>query len=81
MEHDGKNRKEPLDVQFGCCLINKKLLLKALDALPKGGRMDLLAENSDVMKQTAGKYIDDKGCVITGIKDENGTCIITVMRK
>ena len=71
---------EAVDIQFGCCLINKKLLLKVLDALPSGGTADVIAENSDVVKSTVGKYVKDKGCKIESIEDKNGTCIIRITR-
>ena len=41
---------EPLDVQLGCCLLNKRLLNKALDALPPGEVFKIIAENTKTMK-------------------------------
>ncbi len=72
--------KGPVDIQFGCCLINKKLLIKTLDALPSGEYVLVIAENSDAVKSTVNKYVKDKGCTITEINDQNGTSIITIRR-
>ncbi len=74
-------KSEPLDVQLGCCLLNKKLLIKALDALGEGEELEIIAENTDVMKEMIDKYVGSKGCVITGITAKNGTCLITISRK
>ncbi len=75
-----KKGKEPVDVQFGCCQLNKKLLLKALDALAPEEKLEILAENSDVVKEMVQKYAKDKGCTISDINDKNGTCIMTIRR-
>lgn len=74
-------KSEPLDVQLGCCLLNKKLLVKALDALPQGEELEIIAENTDVMKEMVGMYVRSRGCAITGIQDRNGTCLVTIRRK
>lgn len=71
---------EPLDVQLGCCLLNKKLLNKALDALQNGNSVEVLAENSEDMKAHVRKYVEAKGCVIAGVDDRNGTSVITIRR-
>ncbi|MBI5101670.1 MAG: hypothetical protein HZB33_07555 [Nitrospirae bacterium] len=71
---------EVIDVQFGCCQLNKKLLLKSLDSLAPGGEIGILAENSDVMKEMVRKYAREKGCVITGISDQNGTSLIKLKK-
>ena len=70
-----------IDIQFGCCLINKKLLIKSLSALAEGADLNLMAENSDSLKSTARKYIEGNGCKIVSIEDKNGTCIIKVRRE
>jgi len=75
-----KKGKGPIDIQLGCCQINKKLLMKALDALSSGEYLDVIAENSDVVKSVVDKYVKDKNCIITDINNENGTCIITIRR-
>jgi TusA-related sulfurtransferase len=82
IESSAAQRKgdEPLDIQFGCCQINKKLLNRALDDLKSGASIDIIAENADVVKLMARKYIEVKGCTITAITDINGTCIISVKR-
>jgi TusA-related sulfurtransferase len=70
----------PVDVQFGCCQLNKKLLNKTLDSLKEGGHLEIIAENTETMHAIVKKYVEAKGCTITGIKDENGTCLIKIMR-
>lgn len=70
-----------IDIQFGCCLINKKLLIKSLGALTEGADLNLLAENSDSVKSTARKYIEDNGCKIVSIEDKNGTSIIRARKE
>ncbi len=76
-----KKENGPVDVQFGCCQLNKKLLIKTLDALPTGAYLEIIAENSDVMKEMVKKYVEDRGCIITGVDDKNGTCLITIRRQ
>lgn len=76
-----RDKSKPIDVQLGCCLLNKKLLVKALDALQDGEQMEIIAENIETMKSLVNKYVENRGCVITGINDENGTCLITVRRQ
>ncbi|MCL4476327.1 MAG: hypothetical protein M1508_08905 [Nitrospirae bacterium] len=71
---------EPLDVQLGCCLLNKRLLNKALDALLQGEVLKIIAENTETMKSMVEKYAGAKGCTITGITDRNGTCLISIRR-
>ncbi len=56
--------KKTIDIQYGCCQINKKLLNKSLDELGAGEEMDLIAENSDVVRSVAKKYIEAKNCSI-----------------
>lgn len=73
-------RSEPLDVQLGCCLLNKKLLLKALDALLEGQQIEIIAENTETMKYMVKKYVEGRGCIITDITDKNGTCLVTIKR-
>lgn len=75
-----KSERGPMDVQLGCCLLNKRLLNKALDTLSIGGYLEIIAENSESMKAIVKKYVDAKGCVITGINDNNGTCLITIQK-
>lgn len=70
----------PLDVQLGCCLLNKRLLNKALDSMQRGEILDIIAENTETMKSMVRRYVEAKGCSITGIVDNNGTCLVTIKK-
>lgn len=70
----------PLDVQLGCCLLNKKILTNAINELSPGDSLEISADNVDAMKSLIQKYVATRGCIITDINDENGTTILTIKK-
>lgn len=70
----------PLDVQLGCCLLNKKLLNNTLNNLPQGEYLEISVDNVDIMKTLVKKFIAPKGCTIININDKNGTSVLTIKK-
>lgn len=71
----------PLDVQLGCCLLNKKLLTNAINELSPSDSLEISADNIESMKTLIKKFIATKGCIITNVDNNNGTTIITIKKK
>ena len=71
-----------VDVHFGCCVLNKKLLLEELRQLSSGGRLRLIAENTETMKNLIREIIEKncKDCRVVSVEDENCTTQIIIER-
>jgi len=70
----------PVDVQLGCCLLNKKLLSGVINELSPGDSIVISADNVDAMKSLIRRYVVTKGCIITHINDKDGTTLLTIKR-
>lgn len=75
------DKSEPLDVQLACCLLNKKLLFRAIDGLPKGSRLDVSVDNVEIMKSLVKKIIAQKGCIITTVDDRDKISVLTIKKE
>jgi len=72
---------EPLDIMFGCCLPDRKRLIEALERLLPGETLLVKIENSEAVKVMVKRFLKDKGCVITEMRDENNSTLLNIKRE